>query len=113
MRQVRFWRRDVCGAEEAVLCICPGKDCSCFFWELAVPFPGKHADDRQRASSTQPVLGDLLKVLHTVDDVALGVLLGQVQEVDSTGRMHNVDGNVAYLPQAIGPFVDAHQLGDR
>lgn len=102
---VGFRGGDICCTEEAVFSIRTGKYCSGFFGQLDLPLSSQHADDRQCPSSAQPVFGDFLKVLDPVDDVPLSILLGYVQEVDSAGRMHNVDSNITYLPQAVSSFI--------
>jgi hypothetical protein len=49
-------------------------------------------------------------MFDAVDNISLCRLIGQVEQVNSTGGMHDVDGSVTDLPQTIGAFVETHEL---
>jgi len=56
-----------------------------FFWELDFPAFGENAEDAEGAAGAEPAFGDLFEMLDAVDNIALCVLFGQVEEVDSAG----------------------------
>lgn len=86
-------------------------DPDCFGGEADLPFVGGDVQDANRAARAEPRICHLLEVLETMDDISLGILVRQVEDVDGAGRVGHVDDNVADLPQSIAAFIDPEQLG--
>lgn len=47
-----------------------------------------------------------------MDDIPLGILLGEIEDVDGTCGMCNVDNDVTNLPQSVCAFVYSQKLRD-
>jgi hypothetical protein len=62
-----------------------------------LPFVCGYVEDTEGASGTEPAFGHFFEVFESVDDVSLGVFVGEVKEVDSACCMSNVDCDVADL----------------
>ena len=84
-----------------------GEDGGRFFGELDAPSFCEHAKDTKRAPSAEPALGDLFEVLDPVNDVSPRRLLRKIQEMDGTGGVRNIHGDVADLSQAVRALVDS------
>ena len=91
--------------------VCARKHVGRFFRERDVPFCGKHAEDAEGAARAEPAFCYLFEMLDAVYDVSTGVLLGEIEKVDSAGAMGDVDCYIADLAEAVGSFVEAEELG--
>lgn len=78
--------------------------------EFDLPFADLIAKYTESAASTQPAFSNFLELLHTVGDVAFGVLVGEVQQMNGACGMGNVDGNITDLAKAVGAFVNSEEL---
>lgn len=47
-----------------------------------------------------------------MDDVSSSVLVREIEQVDRTGAVGDVDSNVADLAETVSAFVEAEELGD-
>lgn len=83
------------------------EDRHCFGWKLNIPFTCGNIQDTKGTSSTKPTLRHFLEILQPVDKVPLGILVGEIEEVNSTCRVGNIDNNVTDLFQSIATFVYA------
>lgn len=68
--------------------------------------------DAQRLSGAKPAFSNLFKVLKSMDKVADGVLLREIEEVNGAGGMGDIDSQVDDLAQAMGALVKAEELGN-
>lgn len=82
------------------------------FRKIYIPPSRYRVEDTEGSSGANPAVCYFFKVVQAVDDVPHGVLVWEVEEVDGTCRMSNVDHNVTYLPQAVGSSIKPEQLGD-
>ena len=62
-----------------------------------MPLAGGNVENAQGTTSTQPGFGHLFKVPYAVNDISLGVLLREIEQVDSAGSVCNVYGKVDNL----------------
>ena len=68
--------------------------------------------DSERASSARPALADLFKVFDTMNDVAAGIFVRKVEQMDCAGAMGDIDRDVADLAETMRSFVEAEELGN-
>ena len=90
----------------------PFEDGDCFGRKFNVPFICGDVKDAEGTSSTKPTFCHFFKILQTVDDVSLGVFVGEVEKVDGTCGVGDINDNIADLLQSITSFVYAQELGD-
>jgi hypothetical protein len=107
-----FGRRHISSTEVAILGVCASKYCGSFFGEIYLPFSRQNAENTQGSTSTEPVFSNLLKVLDSMDDVSLGCLFRQVEQMNGTCGMDDIYSDITDLAETIGAFVKTHQLGD-
>lgn len=85
----------------------PLKDLHRFLREVNSPLVGRHVQNAEGAPSAKPSLSHLLEASETVDEVPFRILVGQVQQVDSTSGVGDIHCKVTNLPQAVRPLVHA------
>ena len=83
-----------------------------FLGQLNVPPARDRVQHTERSTGTEPAVGNLLEMLDPVHNVAGGVLIRQVKQMDRACGMSNVHGNVADLAESIRFLVDAKVFGD-
>lgn len=84
----------------------------CRFRELEFPSSSDEVEDAESTTGTEPAFGNLFEMGETVRDVALGDLVGQIEQMDGTGGVGDVDNNVADLTETIGATVKPEELAD-
>jgi hypothetical protein len=62
-----------------------------------LPFICGYVEDPEGSSGTEPAFGHFFEIFEAVDDVSLGVFVGEVEEVDCACCMSDVDCDVADL----------------
>lgn len=86
------------------------KDFTGFGRQLNLPLVGRDFKDLKRPTGTQPAFTHFFKVPDAMNDVSLGVLLGEVEEVNGADSMCNIDDDVTNLLQPVRAFVHPQQL---
>ena len=84
----------------------------CRFRELELPSSGDEVEDSESTPGTEPAFGNLFEMGEAMGDVALGDLVREVEQVDGTGGVGDVDDNVADLAETVGAAVKAEELAD-
>lgn len=86
-------------------CTCAEEDGSGLIGKVAFPFLRHDAQDAEGPASTRPHLANFFQMFNAMDDVTFGILVGQVQKVNGTSRMCNINSDVADLTQAKGTLI--------
>ena len=84
----------------------------CRFRELNFPSSGDEVEDAEGTTGTEPAFSNLFEMGETVRDVALSDFVRQVEQMDGTGGVGDVDDNVADLAETVGAAVKAEELAD-
>jgi hypothetical protein len=61
--------------------------------------------------STGPALRYLFQVLETMYNVSIGILVREIQQMNSTGRVGHINGNVTDLTKSIRLFISSKMFG--
>lgn len=84
----------------------------CRFRELNFPSSGDEVENAESTTGTEPTFGNLFEMSEAVGDVALGDFVRQIEQMNGTGGVGDVDNNVADLAETVGATVKTEELAD-
>lgn len=83
----------------------PLENSGCLARKVYLPFIRRYIEYSYCAPGTKPVLTHFLQVLEPMDDVSLGILFRQVEEMNCTGRMRDINRDIDNLIKAVRAFI--------